>query len=83
MKNCLDLCAFYDELFVKALYVKHVMDAKIIFGCKSLPDTSQGFLKILAKLGKDVFFSLQVAVQQLLTLSVTVASCERSFSKLK
>lgn len=82
MENCSNFCAFYDELSAKALY-DDVMDAKIIFGCKPLPDTSEDFLKSLAKFGKDVFFSLQVAVQLLLTLSVSVASCERSFSKLK
>jgi len=82
MNNCSDFCAFYDELSSKALY-GDVMGAKIIFGCKALPKTSEDFLKSLAKFGKYVFFSLQVAVQLLLTLSVSVASCERSFSKLK
>lgn len=73
--------SFY-ELSTKALY-DDIMDAKIIFGCKPLPHTLEDFLKSLAKLGKDVFYCLQVAVQLLLTLSVPVASCERSFSKLK
>ena len=80
MKNCLDFCAFYDELSAKALY-DDVMDAKIIFGRKPLPDTSEDSLKSLAKLGKDVFFSVfkLMFMQLLLTLSVSVASCERSF----
>jgi hypothetical protein len=30
-----------------------------------------------------VFSNLQIAIQLLLTLSISVASCERSFSKLK
>ena len=33
--------------------------------------------------GKDVFPSLQAALRILLTIAVSVASCERSFSKLK
>lgn len=54
MKNCSDFCAFYDELSAKALY-DDVMDAKIIFDCKPLPETPEDFLKSLAKFGKDVF----------------------------
>ena len=83
MKNCLDFVPCMISLLQKPCIYDDVMDAKIIFGCKLLPDTAEDFLKSLAKLGKDVFFSLQVAVQLLLTLSVSVASCERSFSKLK
>ena len=60
-----------------------IMDARVIFSRKLLPETPQDFLKIIAKFGKDVFCNLQIAIQLLLTLSTSVASCERSFSKLK
>lgn len=82
MKDCLDFATFYNELSARALF-DDVMDAKVIFRSKLLPETPLDFLKILAKFGKDVFTNLQIAIQLLLTLSTSVASCERSFSKLK
>lgn len=82
MKDCLDFSAFYNELSARALF-DDVMDARVIFSRKLLPETPQDFLKIIAKFGKDVFCNLQIAIQLLLTLSTSVASCERSFSKLK
>ena len=33
--------------------------------------------------GEDIFPNLRVALQILLTIAVSIASCERSFSKLK
>ena len=48
-----------------------------------LPSTTEELLKATIQYGKDVFPNLRTALQILLTVSVSVASCERSFSKLK
>ena len=41
------------------------------------------FLVLFVSFGDDVFPNLQISLQILLTISVSIASCERSFSKLK
>ena len=48
-----------------------------------LPSSAEELLKATFQYGKDVFPNLRTALQILLTISVSVASCERSFSKLK
>ena len=48
-----------------------------------LPSSAEELLKATIQYGKDVFPNLRTALQILLTVSVSVASCERSFSKLK
>ena len=48
-----------------------------------VPQTALELLKFVVSYGDDVFPNLRVALQILLTISVSVASCERSFSKLK
>jgi len=48
-----------------------------------LPSSAEELLKATIQYGKDVFPNLRTAVQILLTISVYVASRERSFSKLK
>ena len=48
-----------------------------------LPSSAEELLKATIQYGKDVFPNLRTALQILLTISVSVASCERSFSKLK
>lgn len=47
------------------------------------PKTPLEFLTFIISYGEDVFPNLRVALQILLTISVSIASCERSFSKLK
>ncbi|KAL3832338.1 hypothetical protein ACJMK2_023990 [Sinanodonta woodiana] len=48
-----------------------------------LPSTPGALLKATIQYGKYVFPNLRTALKILLTMSVSVASCERSFSKLK
>jgi len=43
----------------------------------------QELLTFIISYGDDVFPNLRIALQILLTVSVSIASCERSFSKLK
>jgi hypothetical protein len=45
--------------------------------------TPLDLLAFIISYGEDVFPNLRIALQILLTISVSIASCERSFSKLK
>ena len=47
------------------------------------PATPEELLRFIISYGDDVFPNLRIALQMLLTVSVSIASCERSFSKLK
>ena len=48
-----------------------------------VPSTPEALLKSTIQYEKDVFPNLRTVLHILLTISVSVASCERSFSKLK
>ena len=47
------------------------------------PKTPIELMSVIVSYGEVVFPSLRVALQILLTMAVSIASCERSFSKLK
>ena len=48
-----------------------------------LPETPLDLLSFIISYGDDVFPNLRISLQILLTIAVSIASCERSFSKLK
>jgi hypothetical protein len=48
-----------------------------------LPETPLDLLGFIVLYGDDVFPNLRISLQILLTIAVSIASCERSFSKLK
>lgn len=50
---------------------------------EKLDYTPKGILEYICSMGLEAYNSLATALQILLTLPVSVASCERSFSKLK
>ncbi|KAH3773132.1 hypothetical protein DPMN_174486 [Dreissena polymorpha] len=49
----------------------------------SLPSTPLELIYFIVSYGDDVCPNLRIALQILLTIAVSIASCERSFSKLK
>ena len=49
----------------------------------ALPSTPLKLIFFIVWYGDDVFPNLRIALQILLTIAVSIASCERSFSKLK
>ena len=55
----------------------------MLFLNKEVPKTPEGILIKLASYGNDVCPSLASAIRILVTLATSIASCERSFSKLK
>jgi uncharacterized protein YeeX (DUF496 family) len=66
---------------------EEIMDCQTLFKKRqntamSSPSTPEELLKATIQYG-DIFPNLRTVLQILLTMSVSVASCERSFSKLK
>ena len=47
------------------------------------PETPLALLGFIVSFGDDVFPNLRISLHILLTIPVSIASCERSFSKLK
>ena len=73
-----DGLSFYDEiLYCRMLFKKRHNRAV------PPPVSPEELLQATVEYGKDVFPNLRTALQILLTMSVSVASCERSFSKIK
>jgi hypothetical protein len=50
---------------------------------KVRPETPLDLLGFIVLYGDDIFPNLRISLQILLTIAVSIASCERSFSKLK
>ena len=82
MKHCVDFSSFYDEIPPVSLY-NDIIDARVLYCNKEAPKSPEGILKKLAGYGSDVCPNLSTAIRILMTLASSVASCERSFSKLK
>ena len=87
-QHCADFAAFYDSDVNGSSLLAEIIDCQMLLKNRndtalSLPSTPEELLKATIQYGKDVFPNLQTALQILLTMSVSVASCERSFSKLK
>ena len=88
-RSCLDLGQFYDtdldtdfnghELFTE------IGDCKMLLSIRTevQPITPLDLLNFIISYGDAVFPNLRVSLQILLTIAVSIASCERSFSKLK
>ncbi|KAG1652640.1 Zinc finger MYM-type protein 1 [Nymphon striatum] len=84
-RNCADFANFYDtdidgnELFIE------IGDCRMLLSnrTEALPETPLDLLGFIVFYGDDVFPNLRISLQILLTIAVSIASCERSFSKLK
>ena len=50
---------------------------------KVRPETPLDLLGFIVLYGDDIFPNLRISLQILLIIAVSIASCERSFSKLK
>jgi hypothetical protein len=84
-RNCSNFENFYDtdinghELFTE------IGDCKMLLSNRNevLPETPLDLLGFIVFYGDDIFPNLRISLQILLTIAVSIASCERSFSKLK
>ena len=86
LPHCVDFAiAHKDDVDASSLLLE-IMDCRMLMKKRpssEVPSTPEELLKFTIQYGKDVFPNLRTALQTLLTISVSVASCERSFSKLK
>jgi hypothetical protein len=74
---------YYDDVNGKELYME-ICDCKALLRTRDVLNTPLELLEFIVSFGdENVFPNLRLAIQILLTVSVSIASCERSFSKLK
>ena len=84
-RDCTDFANFYDtdinghELFTE------IGDCKMLLSNRTegQPETPLALLGFIVSFGDDVLPNLRISLQILLTIPVSIASCERSFIKLK
>jgi hypothetical protein len=84
-QNCLDFGNFYDTDVDGGELCMEICDCKMLLDVNrdTLPSSPLDLLSFIVSYGDDVFPNLRIALQILQTISVSIASCERSFSKLK
>ena len=84
-QNCLDFGNFYDTDVNGHELCTEIGDCKMLLSTRTevLPETPLDLLGFIVSYGDDVFPNLRISLQILLTIAVSIASCERSFSKLK
>ena len=84
-QHCLDLGNFYSTDISGAELFTEIADCQMLlkFRWSPIPTTPLDLLLFILSFGDDVFPNLRIALQILLIIAVSIASCERSFSKLK
>jgi hypothetical protein len=83
--DCTKFGSFYDtDVDGEELY-NEIIDCKMLFNTRgdTLPKTPLDLVSFIISYGDDTFPNLRISLQILLTIAVSIASCERSFSKLK
>lgn len=83
--DCTKFGSFYDtDVDGEELY-NEIIDCKMLLNTRgdTLPKTPLDLVSFIISYGDDTFPNLRIALQILLTIAVSIASCERSFSKLK
>ncbi|KAL3848163.1 hypothetical protein ACJMK2_019037 [Sinanodonta woodiana] len=88
MHHCANFAAVYESDVNGLSLQQDIRDCRMLSRKRKnseieLPSTPEASLKATIQYGKDVFPNLRTALKILRTMSVSVASCERSFSKLK
>ena len=84
-QHCLDLGNFYSTDISGAELFSEITDCQMLLKSRGgpIPTTPLDLHSFILSYGDDVFPNLRIALQILLTIAVSIASCERSFSKLK
>jgi hypothetical protein len=83
-QHCATLADFYETDIDGTELFAEISDCNMLL--KSRPDAAPrsplALLLFIISYGNDIFPNLRIALQIMLTICVSVASCERSFSKL-
>ncbi len=84
-ESCVNFGWFYDTDVNGEELITETEDCKMLLRTqiKNFPSTPVDLLEFIVAYGDDVFRNLRISPQILLTAAVSIASCERSFSKLK
>jgi len=84
--ECVDLAQFYDTDIAASELYSEILDCKTLLTTvrsEIPPKTSLELLTLIISYGEDVFPNLRISLQILLTIAVSIASCERSCSNLR
>ena len=83
-ENCDDLATVYLTDFDGSELYAEICDCRMLLRTRldSEPTTPLEPVSFIVSNGEDVFPTLRVALQILITIAVLIASCECSFSKL-
>jgi len=84
-RHCDDFEQFYDSDVDGTELFNEICDCKMLLKTRQdvLPTKPLELLSFIVSYGEDFFPNLRAALQILLTIAVSIAGCERSFSKLK
>lgn len=84
-KECSDFANYYDNDVVAIQLYDEIIDFVMLLqaGGNRVPPDPKDALETLMQYRRDIFPTLCVSYRLLLTIAFSVASCERSFSKLK
>ena len=84
-QHCLDLGNFHSTDIRGAELFTEIADCQMLLKSRGdpIPTTTLDLLSFILSYGDDVFPNLRIALQILLTIAVSIASCERFFSKSK
>ena len=85
LEECCALASFYSFNFYGTELYNEICDCRMLVQTRKsdAPQITLELLNFVVSYGNDVFPNLRVALQFPLTISVSVASYERSYSKLK
>lgn len=81
LRNCLNLGVFYITDINGNDLCNEIIDCKMLLATRieNSPKTPLELLTFIISYGEDVFPNFRIAIQILLTIAVSIASCERSF----
>ena len=84
-KDCLDFANYYDKDVTAMQLYEGVIDFIMLLRARGnvVPSNPKHALECLMQFGRDVFPTSCIVYRLLLTIGFLIASCERSFSKLK
>ena len=82
-EKCISFSEHYDNDVDGVELHQEIIDCRALFKQRVVKTPIELLRRIIEFGGSDVFPNLRVSLVLLLTIAVSVASCERSFSKLK
>ena len=85
-QKCESLCEFYSSDIDGQQLYEEILDCRMLLSSRTNIKITrpEELLKFIVQYGDEsVFPNLRISIQIMLTIAVSIASCERSFSKMK